>query len=335
MKLQNAACAALFAAMLFSCGGAKENTMPDGSAKRYEKGAGGLQDALRAIAELEREGAYRPGLAISESKIREEGGDHGGAVFAAFKELFWAYSYHHPELSRDAIREGLSKVRALYTAKGPKAFSGKEGKDAKDAVDAALLFLDERYAEAYKVLKKRDFSDEADSFGRWMTLAAQLESGGAGHAEMAAYGAIRARYAAFPAYWYHGARTLGARFAGEYAERCINAAPAGRYAAEARAILAESAGLERADGAALRSRLEIEEAIAVAVAGRDPELLLPLLPLITLDDNPWTLFARGALRSLAAEPRFKSWIAGREAAAENGGAAEARLARALRALSQG
>lgn len=323
MELQNWMGAALLAAAALSCGGMKDGAdVPRGA-------------ALDALAEMERTGGYRPGLGIRESGIREQHGDHGGAVFAAFKDLLWAYSFNHPELNRQAIRDGLSNVRALYTTKGLKKASRRERREAIRAVDASLFFLDERYADAHKILKKEDFSGEPDSFGRWMALAASLESGGASQAEMAAYGAIRARYEAFPAYWYHGARTLPAHLAGEYAERCVNAAPDGRYADEARALLAECAGLNRADGPALRSRLEIEQLLTRAVAERNPSLLSPLLALITLDDNPWTLFARGALRSLAAEPAFKAWLNEQEAAAENGGAAQTRLALTLRALIQG
>jgi hypothetical protein len=153
-----------------------------------------------------------------------------------------------------------------------------------------------------------------------------LEKGTAGREERSVYGAIRSRYSLFPEYWYRYARS---EEEGAHAERCINLAPDGPYAAECRIILAKTMGLETGDAPAIRTRLEIEIAINEAVNQRNPELLVPLLPLAALPDNPSTLYASGAMRALAGENIFRSWFS---AEAEK---ARGRLAERLFYISRG
>jgi hypothetical protein len=117
--------------------------------------------------------------------------------------------------------------------------------------------------------------------------------------------------------------------AAEYAERCISLAPAGPFAKECRNILAASAGLDPRDGASLKSLAEIEGLLSRAVSGEDPALLSDLLPLISLPDNSYTVYAVGALRALADAPLFRDYL---EALAEK---SSGRLAERLRYICRG
>jgi hypothetical protein len=253
-----------------------------------------------AIAEIERSGGFTRGLGLTESVLRENAGDYGGAVIAAYKELSWLYGYGGAD--RTALVEGLEQVLAFY---------GEEG--AILAARGALAFLAGEWAEAERFLTPL-FSEEEepDAFPRWMLLVCALEGaqkgGEASRSTRMAYGAIRARYTAFPEYWYRGARCLSGDTAAEYAERCINLAPRGPFAEECRAILAVQAGLSPRDGGAIRSGAEIDYIISQSVSSDKPELLEELFPLISLPDNPYTLYASGALRALAASEPFKAYF---------------------------
>ena len=290
--------------------------------------------ALDEFAELERSGGFVPGLGLAESKLREEAGDYAGAVLAVYKELSWAYAMRAGDVTKEAIRQGLEK---LLEAETPFAPAARE--EIALAVKAILAYFEGRYDTAEEILTVLYGSDrEVDSFSRFMLLVCALEKGTIGREERSTYGAIRARYAGFPEYWYRFARSEDAAEklavnestnAAVYAEHCINLSPDGPYAAECRIILAKNMGLRPEDAPVIRTRFEIETAVTSAVNQRNPELLLPLLPLAALPDNPSTLYASGAMRALAGESLFRTWFA---AEAEK---ARGRLAERLLYISRG
>ena len=276
------------------------------------------------LAELERSGGFVPGLSLAESKLREDAGDYAGAVLAVFKELSWAYALGAVDVTKEAIRQGLENL--LETS----VFLPEAKEEIAAAVKAILAFFDGSYEEAEKQLAGVYSNDEeADSFSRYLLLACALETGKAGKKEHSAYSSIRSRYAGFPEYWYRFARLETGNAAAAHVERCINLAPSGPYAAECRIILAGTMGLKPEDAPALRTRLEIEAAVTVAVNQQNPELLLELLPLAALPDNPSTLYASGAMRALAGENIFRSFFV-REAEKARG-----RLAERLLYISRG
>jgi hypothetical protein len=287
--------------------------------------------SLDELAEAERSRGFTPGMALAESAIREWNGDYAGAVIAAFKELSWSYGYGG--ISRQSIAEGLEQLMALFsgdeTAENA-AIPGPERERAVKAARGALAFLAGEWEKAGELLSSVFAAEEEpDAFSQWMILVCAMEGEEPSRRIRAAYGAIRARYALFPEYWFRAARYALSGTSGEYAERCINLAPQGPFADLSRVILAESAGLSSQDGPALKSRTEIERVITQSVSAVDPELLGELFPLLDLPDNPYTLYATGALRALASQGGFKAYFV-REASRKTG-----RLAERLLYVSRG
>jgi hypothetical protein len=296
--------------------------------------SGGMEEivsALDLLAETERSSGFRHGMGLAESRLREEAGDYAGAVIAAFKELFYAYGYG--SLGAEQVRAGLEAVLSSQEA------------GVQDAALAALAFFDQRWKEAAEGLASLRGDEEPDSFTRWMFLVSLLESGllskegegertGGGaendvfaesrRAVLAGYSSIRARYSGLAAYWYHLALVSG-----EGAERCVDLAPLGPYAGECRKILAGSFGLREAGAAALRTRAEIERAVSLAAAQGSAALLEELFPLLALEDNPFTLYALGALNALSASPLFRDYFEAR------GRESQGRLGERLRYITGG
>ena len=200
---------------------------------------------LAHIAEIERAGGFFQGLGLAESGLRERAGDHAGAAVAAYKELAWAYAFG--AASAEQVEEGLQNALALYADEETEA--GRKAGAA--ALRGCLVFSRGSWAEAEEFLAAITGStEEPDSFLNWMLLVCSLErktSEGA----LSSYGAIRARYAQFPEYWYRGARAFstgqdgGGSIAALYAEQCINASPQGPYARECRSILEDHLGLSK------------------------------------------------------------------------------------------
>ncbi|MDR2370090.1 MAG: hypothetical protein LBD71_01305, partial [Treponema sp.] len=272
--------------------------------------------SMEQIAGTERLGGYVQGLALAESRLREEAGDYAGAVAAAYKELAWAYGYGIASYS--SLKDGLNNVLALENAEPDVPGEIRNGIPAARAV---LCFLDGDWAEAERLLSALPvFQEESDGFIRWLILVCRMEQGST-QAERSAYGSMKGRYDYFPEYWYRGARTFGGPMAGEYAERCISLAPEGPFAAECRAILAEALGLAPEYGASILTRVEIERIISRATAERNPEYLRAVLPVLSLPDNSGTFYAVNALRILGQAEEFRGYF-NAEAAKASGRLAE-------------
>lgn len=271
--------------------------------------------SLDELAELERSGSWIQGMALTESGIRESIGDYAGAVLAAYKELSLAYG--RGLIKKNELEQGVINVLAIQ---------GEE--TVTDAANAILAFTRGRWNEAAAALEPLFGHleyDEPDGFGRWMLLVCALElsllneknelAANRRRTE-AAYKSIRARYVQFPEYWYRGARFFSGVIAAEFAEKCINSSPAGPFAAECRSILASYTGLGTEDGFSIKTKMEIEAIISQSVNSNNPDILGSLLPLISLPDNPYTIYAVGALRALNVIPGFRDYFAGQASVAK-------------------
>ena len=264
---------------------------------------------LDQIAALERAGSWFQGMGLAESGLYESSGDYAGAVAAAYKELTWAYG--KGLIKKEEREQGILN---LLDANNDEAVI--------TAAKAVLAFARGQWAQASAALSPLfDELEEPDGFGRWMILVCALEKDREDKRAAAAYKAIRARYVQQPEYWYRGARAFSGILAAEYAENCINLSPQGPFTGECRRILASFAGLKNEDGASLKTKTEIEEIISKSVNTGNPQMLDSLFPLIGLPDNPYTVYAVGALRSLSSVPKYRDFFNG-QAAASKGRLAE-------------
>lgn len=265
-----------------------------------------LKQALGELAERERLGGYVPGLGLLESSLRERGGDLSGAVLAAYKELLWAYSrgpvpdnQGNAPISSTTIEDSLQKIRSLFP----------QNKETVQAVDASVAFSRAQWSQAETLLATLSpIAEEGDSFFHLLLLICQGEQGKTGGDFFPNYGMLLGRFERFPPYWYHGMRFAHNQFSSEYAERCIDLAPQGPYADEARAWLAKAVGLKTQDGSALRTKAEIETLLRRALGTNQADVLLDLYPLLSLPDNPYTFFALASLGSVAQEGVFKPYL---------------------------
>ncbi|GAB1482970.1 hypothetical protein MASR2M78_17860 [Treponema sp.] len=250
---------------------------------------------LEKVAEMERSEGFVPGLALTASRLHEARGELGLAAIAAFKELRWAYALSpspNALITEDIQRERLRALRAQYQSK-----KDSETFRLLGTVDAILAFIDGRWKEAEAALSPVLAEDEEpDSFGHWMQLVCTLQQDYEKRSARNAYAAIRSRYQSFPEYWLYLAEFQNESLAMEAAERCVSLSPAGPWASRGRRRMALLAGLKAEDGGAILSRTEIEKHLTKLLAP-NPELSDELKSLLSLDDNPYTLYALGALRS--------------------------------------
>lgn len=291
-----------------SCGASAGRIGMDGNDERPTT-TGTPEDfrLLRELAQQERTDGFSPGRALAESGIRERIGDYAGATIAAFKELFYAYALGIA--SADEVR---LRLRSLSDS-----ISGAASHDVRSAVECALAFFDERWLvgrDALRELFPRIEHEEPDSFPRWMLLVCALELNENRETTIDAYRSIQARYSNFPTYWYRSARWefeegwVESSSTVDAAERAVSLAPDGPYADSAREILASAVGLPGSTGKYLRTKHEIETASRAAVENGDPAPLEFLLPVLSLADNPYTLYALGAFRGMASDPKMAAWL---------------------------
>ncbi len=310
----------LFLLVFSACGGKKVSGAQ--AEKRTLGGtlpAGELPSLFRSldeIAEIERAGAWFQGLSITESTIREKAGDYAGSVAAAYKELAWAYGMGL--IKKEELEQGLLNV---LTIQGDETVTL--------TANAIIAFLKKQWDTAAEGLEPLfNELDEPDGFGRWLILVCALEKNKAASSKTdlsaessfaenrqasAAYKSIRARYSQFPEYWYRGARSFSGGIAAQYAENCINLSPQGPFADECRSILAANTGLKNEDGLSIKTKKEIEAIISQSVNSSNPQVLDSLLPLISLPDNPYTVYAVSALKTLTGIPKFNEYFSGHAA----------------------
>jgi hypothetical protein len=272
--------------------------------------------SLDEIAEIERAGAWFQGLSITESTIREKTGDYAGSVAAAYKELAWTFGMGL--IKREELEQGLNNVLAI-----------QDDETVTRAANAILSFLNRQWDDAAAGLEPLfNELDEPDGFGRWLILVCALEKNKSASSKAnsfaadsfaenrrvsAAYKSIRARYSQFPEYWYRGARVFSGGIAAQYAENCINLSPQGPFADECRSILAANTGLKIEDGLSIKTKKEIEAIISQSVNSSNPQVLDSLLPLISLPDNPYTVYAVSVLKTLTGIPKFNEYFNGHAA----------------------
>jgi len=313
-----------------------------------------ISSNLERIAEIERTGVYYPGLALAESGLRERAGDFSGAAIAAYKELSWAYGCS--AAGREQVEEGLNNALKFFRASPDiiNSHANISGGDspggnanlysaAASALIGCIAFAREDWVQAEEFLMGLLSDDEEpDSFLRWMLMVCALESkkrdAGEIQAIRSAYGAIRARYAVFPEYWYRGARAYGntgstafeKNIVSSYAEHCINTSPDGPFSESCRTIISHNLGLSSGTiQKDILTKAEIENIIRASVSASNPVLLEDLFPLIALPDNPYTLYALGALKALSSVPEYLTFFTGKALSTSG------RLAERLNYISRG
>lgn len=254
--------------------------------------ASAVSEALKIIADRERDGVYIPGLALQEAALHESDGDAGAALLAAFRELLWAYILlpvdDEHALDKEQLLERIAGAAALYP----------DNEQLCTVHNALASYIKEDWQHAADLLASCIHEDdEPDAFVHFLHLSCLLEAGHDDESLRRSFALLRGRYESFPLYWFYAARFGSRRL--EAAEHCIALSPKGPYAQGARSILAELSGLEASDAEHLRIRAEIENAIEKSLSAKDPSLLHVLFPLLALPDNPFTLYALSSFRVLS------------------------------------
>ncbi len=288
----------------------------DGSV-RSSVTAAELESELFDICETERRNGCLQGLGALESMLLEGTGDAAGALYAASRDLFVAYAY-----GESSLDDALGRLDGIQQG----------WLDSGHQPDAALVYAVASVRSALvgdwepgKAPRTATGPESPDSFRAWLSLAYRIQNGVATSEEIRRYSAMQARYSSFPPYWrVFTLAGLNQEFSVDAAERCIRLAPHGHYAELSRHSLASNFGLPDGSGKAVLTSGEIQAIVEDAVASGDYDRLETLFPTLELPDNPSTMFAVGALRSLSEIRDVRLWLESRRARAQG------RLAERLR-----
>jgi len=267
---------------------------------------------LERLAEYERQNGFVIDMGSAESRIRESAGDFGGAVIAAYKELFYAFAYTGSFDSKTADEKTLTPQKIKSSLQTLKENAKKDMPDKLPAIsascDACTAYTEGRYADALPLLSHFLENTESDSFARYLAAACELETSPS-PPMLSKYGAFRTRFKYLPEYWLHSARAqsdISIRLS--HAEYCINTCPSGPFAPECRKMMAAAFNLQESDAPYLLTVLEIENYTLKAIRAANPELLAPLLPLLALPDNARTIYAAGVLKGICSEKIFFDYL---------------------------
>ncbi len=254
---------------------------------------------LFSRAEMERRFGYQAGAGLFESSLLERAGHYSEAVFSAYKDIAYARSYG--SIDQRVIEDRLEAVLASGSALGEETM-----KSISRAVRAIRAFNLKSWEDCISLM---EISFLSDSFSSWMLLAAQIQLSPQDQALLNAYANIQARYVNFPEYWYFSMlHERNKDLARDAAERCIQLAPDGPRALEARNVIVLSYNLDQKDSVSLLIVPEIESIATNSIVQGNPEVLRGLFPVLALPDNPSTLYALGVIKGLCDNAPVREWV---------------------------
>lgn len=272
-------------------------------------GDGGSPSALSLIdlAEMERRGGFVPGMGLKEAELALANGDGGSYVLALYKEILYASD-------AGKLSDRGAELAAIGKALAETGLLAPELARAQSALKSIAFLEAGAWEEAASAMPGME-RDQPDGMRAWILALCGLYGDSDPQAQ-ARYGAVQARYRGLPTYWYHAAaRSDRIELRRDAAVRCVLLSPGGPKALKAREILALSYGLGEDDAASLVLSQEAQAIIGQALESGPMENLSLLFPVLSLPDNPETLFALGALKALAADPGILKWLKLRRAEA--------------------
>jgi hypothetical protein len=243
--------------------------------------------ALESLAQRERLYPYELGLGAVESSLLEKEKRLGEAVFAAFTDL--AYAWSLGLCGEGDLEAGLRQAEA--------ACAGKEGEtEARLAVRALRAYRSGARAECLQALGSLGQKD--DSFAAYARAVSSQDLG--------ALRLMENRYSGFPEYWLNRARLdPDATMARAAAERVISLAPHGPLQAAARSLVLDTLGLKGYRPELLLCPFEVDSCVRQSLGAGDPGLIDPCLATLELPDNPYSLYALGALKALSSDYAYQ------------------------------
>lgn len=258
------------------------------------------------LAEIERRQGYQSALGIEEIGLMLDEKDGAGFVFSVFKELVYAFDYgQHEELGTelDLLGEGVTSF----------GFEPLQVERALSAINAVRAFDGERWEDASRLIKLTGNDVQADGFKNLLLAICRIEMDSIPLEEFSIF---QSRYRNLPRYWFYASRLdRHPELAKDAAVRCILLSGSGPFSLKARESVCLHYGIEKSSASQLvlasESQLIIEEALYYS----QPERLEMMLPVLSLPDNPDTLFALGALKSLAADRQIREWLYRKKAGA--------------------
>jgi tetratricopeptide (TPR) repeat protein len=274
---------------------------------RTLQSAGRNADLVKVLDAYQATFAYEPGSGLMQSSAFESLGDFDSAVFAAFKEVEYGRAFG--VVSASDVKKNLA---ALEKKLDDKSFN-PEGK-GKAALEIVTAFAREDWATVVSSFAKLRVIDP-DPFRVYMRLSALIESKKASPSDVEGYKALLPSFKALPTYYHRvflgmGGIASGAATDNRLAplEMAIDLSPKTELAASWRKELAAAAGIPAADAAKLLTRKEISGTAERAAGSGEMSVLAPLVGMLELKDNNYTLMAAGVLRAFAKDARYRSYF---------------------------
>jgi tetratricopeptide (TPR) repeat protein len=251
---------------------------------------------------------YEVGLGLRESALWEKQGNLGESVLAAAKELEYARG-----LGDITVSQAVARLEALEDRLRDSPY-GTTG-EALRMAEALKLFLLQRWRAALSIFRAKSHATDS-AFYRYLVTVCQLEGTMAPNSGvLRTYASLETVFRDLPSFYYHLWRAMrsnpgyGLGTARPVLERCILLAPAGPYAVPSRMEIGRLLGIGPDQGARLLLGPEIEAIAGELGAGADPAVLDPVLALVSMPDNAYSLEGMLMLQQAHRLPAARAYMA--------------------------
>jgi tetratricopeptide (TPR) repeat protein len=234
---------------------------------------------------------YQVGLGIIESVFYEKLGMIDESIISAAKDL--EYGRYTGGLTG---REEFARLSQLNEKIVDNSLN--PGQKGTETIKGLISYISEKWDQAGQELMLADLQEKELPFYIFLVKSSRLESGKADEKDFSDYKAIEKYFRSFPDYYYHlykgmnkAQNTPDSGNIRNAMEACILLAPTTSYAKETRIELGKLLGLKSGDGEKLLLGPELDRFYLRLSEGQSPAILSPVMDLLSLPDNIYTLAA--------------------------------------------
>jgi len=275
---------------------------------------GSSMRALEVLDAYQAQFEYVAGQGLQASQLYEELGMIEESILSAAMEL--EYLHSSGAVTRAQLRE---RMTAIGEKLDDPAFNPK--KLGKGIVQGLLHYFNEEWEKADAVLQKEKSTHH---FLSYVKMAAEFERQGATIRQLQEYVELEKYFRDLAGYYYHfwrgmkiGEGEYNFNVARNVLEKCIILARDTEYARETRREIGRMLGLESAAGEKLLLTKELDWFLSRLQSGEEPAVLEPVLDMLSVPDNIYTMSGIVFLRDLShGFPAVKAYLEKRKKQSE-------------------
>jgi hypothetical protein len=266
------------------------------------------KEIIVVIDEYVRRFGYESGFGAMESYCYETLGLINESIVSAAKDL--EYLKFYGKISKEEV---LSRLTLLEEKIEDSSWNPSgEGRQVLSGLKAHAW---ERWQESSRIFSSVTLDHPELPYFRYLVLSSILEQGSIKNTDFKEFIQLEKYFSSLPGYYYHlwhGMKKRKSSYsigtAKDVLEKCILLAPHTAYAKETREELGHLLGLSSEEGSYLLLGPELDALYESLSAGSGPEILGPVLELLSIKDNVYSMAALLMLKGAQQIPAVEDYL---------------------------